>query len=318
MTLIIGVVMNNIMKKLILLITLIGTIGTLHSCKNKLEDEEKLDVSVPVTLTKIDTAGISSYTDLNATATYVVKTIIKANATGYLNSVNVASNDYVTSGKVLFTLKTRESKVLGNTVNKIDPSLNFGGPILVKASSNGFISSVNARQGDYVQDGDVLATVSDSNSFGLILSLPYELKKYVTIGNVFKAMLPDGSTRNATVQKFMASVDATSQTQNVLLKIDGKQDIPENLIIKVRIPKKSNSTAIALPKAAVLSNETETEFWIMKMINQNTAVKVPITKGIEADDKIEVISPKLSSKDQILVTGNYGVADTIKVKVVKN
>ena len=164
----------------------------------------------------------------------------------------------------------------------------------------------------------VLATVSDSNSFSLVLSLPYELKKYVAIGNVFQAMLPDGSTRKATVQKFMASVDATSQTQNVLLKIDGKQDIPENLIIKVRIPKKSNGSAIALPKAAVLSNETETEFWIMKMINKNTAVKVPITKGIVTDDKIEVLSPVLSSKDQILLTGNYGVADTIKVKVVKN
>lgn len=303
------------MKKLILLITLIGT---LHSCKNKSEDEEKLDVSVPVTITSIDTSGISSYIDLNATATYVVKTIIKANATGYLNSVNVASNDFVTAGKVLFTLKTRESKVLGNTVNKIDPTLNFGGPISVKASSNGFINSVNARQGDYVQDGDVLATISDSNSFGLVLSLPYELKKYVTIGNVFKALLPDGSSRNATVQKFMASVDAASQTQNVLLKIDGKQDIPENLIIKVRILKKSNGSAIALPKAAVLSNETETEFWIMEMINQNIAVKVPIKKGIEADDKIEILSPTLSSKDKILLTGNYGVADTIKVKVIKN
>ncbi len=303
------------MKKLILLIALIAT---LNSCKNKSEDEEKLDVSVPVTLTSINTSGISSDTDLNATATYVVKTIIKANATGYLNSVNVASNDYVTAGKVLFTLKTRESKVLGNTVNKIDPSLNFGGPIAVKASSSGYISSVNARQGDYVQDGDVLATVSDSNSFGLVLSLPYALKKYVAIGNVFQAILPDGTIRKATVQKFMASVDATSQTQNVLLKIDGKQDIPENLIIKVRIPKKSNGNAITLPKAAILSNETETEFWIMKMINKNTAVKVPITKGIEADDKIEVLSPALSSKDQIVLTGNYGVADTIKVKVVKN
>jgi hypothetical protein len=135
---------------------------------------------------------------------------------------------------------------------------------------------------------------------------------------VFKALLPDGSSRNATVQKFMASVDAASQTQNVLLKIDGKQDIPENLIIKVRIPKKSNGSAIALPKAAVLSNETETEFWIMKMINQNIAVKVPIKKGIEADDKIEILSPTLSSKDKILLTGNYGVADTIKVKVIKN
>ena len=116
----------------------------------------------------------------------------------------------------------------------------------------------------------------------------------------------------------MPNVDATSQTQNVILKIKGNQDIPENLIVKVRIPKKTSGSSIALPKAAVLSNETETEFWIMKLIDNNTAVKVPIEKGIETDDKVEILSPVLTSKDLILLTGNYGVADTIKVKVVKN
>ncbi|MFI0491010.1 hypothetical protein, partial [Flavobacterium sp.] len=70
-------------------------------------------------------------------------------------------------------------------------------------------------------------------------------------------------------------------------------------------------------KAAVLSDETETVFWIMKMINSNTAVKVPIEKGVETDDKVEIVSPVLTPKDRILLTGNYGVADTIKIKLIK-
>ncbi len=303
------------MKKITLLLSLFGLV--LNSCKNKEEIETPIDVSVPVTLTSIDASGISSFFDLNATATYIVKNNIKANATGYLNSVNVTSNDYVTTGKVLFTLKTREAKVLGNTINKIDPSLHFGNAITVKATSNGYINAVNVQQGDYVQDGDVLATINDANSFAIILSLPYEFKKYVTVGSQLEAILPDETHIKTTVYKFMPNVDATSQTQNVILKINGKYDIPENLIVKVRIPKKTNPNAIVLPKAAVLSNDTETEFWIMKMINSNTAVKIPIKKGIETEDKIEILYPPLSSKDLILVTGNYGVADTIKVKVIK-
>ena len=303
------------MKKITLLLSLFGLV--LNSCKNKEEIETPIDVSVPVTLTSIDASGISSFFDLNATATYIVKNNIKANATGYLNSVNVTSNDYVTIGKVLFTLKTREAKVLGNTINKIDPSLHFGNAITVKATSNGYINAVNVQQGDYVQDGDVLATINDANSFAIILSLPYEFKKYVTVGSQLEAILPDETHIKTTVYKFMPNVDATSQTQNVILKINGKYDIPENLIVKVRIPKKTNPNAIVLPKAAVLSNDTETEFWIMKMINSNTAVKIPIKKGIETEDKIEILSPPLSTKDLILVTGNYGVADTIKVKVIK-
>jgi multidrug efflux pump subunit AcrA (membrane-fusion protein) len=307
--------MNNIMKKTILHFIIITTFFI--SCKDTIVVEKPIDASVPVTLTTIDTTGISSYIDLNATATYLVKNTIKANATGYLNSVNVAVNDFVTNGAELFSIKTREAKVLGNTINKIDPTLNFGSAIRVHSNTNGIVTMVNVQQGDYVQDGDALITINDTKSFAILLSLPYELKKYINVGQQLTVTLPDGSLRKATVQKFMPTVDATSQTQNVVLKINGKQDIPENLIVKVRINKSSNSKTISLPKSAVLSDETETDFWIMKMINTNTAIKVLIKKGIQTEDKIEILSPVLTRDDKILLTGNYGVGDTIKVKVIK-
>lgn len=314
MKLITGVLMNNYMTKPILFFTLLSLIFA--SCKDNNTAEKVIDARIPVTLTTIDTSTIESYVDLNATATYLVKNVIKANATGYLNSVNVASNDYVSKGAALFSIKTREAKVLGNTINKIDPTLNFGGAIRVRANTNGFVTAVNVQQGDYVQDGDALATINDSNSFAIVLSLPYELKKQVTIGKEFIVLLPDSSSIKAVVQKFMPTVDAASQTQSVVLKIIGKHDIPENLIVKVRINKASNSKSISLPKAAVLSDETETDFWIMKLINDSTAIKIPIEKGIETDDKVEVLSPVLDREDKILLTGNYGVGDTIKVKVI--
>ena len=274
------------MTKPILFCTLIAFIFT--SCKQEITAEKGIDASIPVTLTTIDTTAISSSIDLNATATYLVKNVIKANATGYLNSVNVASNDFVSKGKELFSIKTRESKVLGNTINKIDPTLNFGGAIKVRANTNGYITAVNVQQGDYVQDGDALATINDSNSFAIVLSLPFELKKQVAIGKQLQVLLPDSTSVQARVQ-----------------------------IVKVRITTASNSKSISLPKAAVLSDETETDFWIMKMINATTAVKIPIKKGIETNDRVEVLSPILNREDKILITGNYGVADTIKVKVSK-
>ena len=286
------------------------------SCKKTESTETAIDTSVPVTLTTIDTSSVKSYVDLNATASYLVKNVIKANATGYLSAVNVQSSDYVAKGKVLFSLKTRESKVLGNTINKIDPSLNFGGAINVRAETSGFITNVNVQQGDYVQDGDQLATINDASSFAIVLSLPYELKKFVQLNKQYQVFLPDGKVIQATSTKFMSMVDMASQTQNVILKCN-KSDIPENLVVKVRITKSSNANAISLPKAAVLSDETETNFWIMKMINKNTAVKVAIQKGIETDNRIEITSPALTIKDKILVTGNYGVADTINVKISK-
>jgi len=304
------------MKRTVLFLFFIGLL--LNSCKNKEQAEIILPIRVPVTLTSVDSMGISSYTDLNATATYIIKTPIKANTTGYLNSVNVATNEFVHTAKVLFTLKTRESKVLGNTVNQLDPALNFGSAIRVVSPINGYVNAVNVTVGNYVQDGDILATISDSDSFAIILSLPYELKKYLSLGMILDAVLPDETAIKVRVQQFLPTVDSSTQTQNVVLKVIGKQDIPENLILKVRVPKAGNTKGISLPKAAVLSNETETEFWIMKMINENTAVRIPIKKGIETEERVEILSPVLTSKDRILKSGNYGVADTIKVKVLKN
>lgn len=304
------------MKKTILIFTVL--IFFLFSCKDKKVEEKPIDTSVPVTLCSIDNVALENHINLNATATYLVKNVVKANATGYLSSVNVAVNDYVTNGKQLFSITTREAKILGNSVNKIDPSLNFGGAIRVKSNTNGIVTLINVQQGDYVQDGDQLVTINDAKSFGIVLSLPYDLKKFVQIGQQFEVVLPDETIRKATVKEYLPTVDAASQTQNVVLKISGKQDIPENLIVKVRIDKSSNANTISLPKKAVLSDETETDFWIMKMINTNTAVKIPIKKGIETDDKVEVLEPILTANDKILLTGNYGVADTIKVKVNKN
>ena len=300
------------MKKIILFFIF------LTSCQDTKVIEKPIEVAIPVTLTTIDTSGIENYSDLNGTAIYLVKNTIKANATGYLNSVNVAINDFVSNGKELFSIKTREAKILGNSVNKIDSTLNFGGAIRVRSNTDGIVTMVNVQQGDYVQDGDALVTINDTKSFAILLSLPYEFRKYISVGQQLLITLPDATTRYASVQKFLPAVDPTSQTQNVILKINGKQDVPENLIVKVRINKTSRFKTISLPKSAVLSDETETDFWIMKMINTTTAVKIPVQKGIQTEDKIEIISPVLTHKDKILLTGNYGVADTIQVKVIKN
>lgn len=75
--------------------------------------------------------------------------------------------------------------------------------------------------------------------------------------------------------------------------------------------------ATVLPKAAVLANETQTDFWVMKLLNDSTAIKIAVKKGIESADKVEILEPLFKSSDNILLTGNYGLADTAKVMVTK-
>ena len=148
------------------------------------------------------------------------------------------------------------------------------------------------------------------------MQLPYELKRYVKTGQNVKLTLPGGKAINGLVKSFMPTVDTVAQTQGVVIKINNTDQIPENLVAKARIIKASKNHAFTLPKAAILANETQTEFWVMKLINATTAVKVVIKEGIISDEQVEILSPKFTSNDKIILTGNYGLPDTAKIKIV--
>jgi hypothetical protein len=83
------------------------------------------------------------------------------------------------------------------------------------------------------------------------------------------------------------------------------------------INKQTREKAQVLPRAALLGNETQTEFWIMKVLNDSTAVKVPVRKGIENFDEVEISDPQFLPEDRILVTGNYGLPDTAAITILQ-
>lgn len=289
------------------------------SCRNAAAPaEDKPDaVQTPVTITHINGNPIAEYIELNATSTFLLKNYVKSNANGYLQSANVMPGQAVSRGQVLFSVKTKEAQSIGNAVNLLDSSFKFTGTNIIRAGARGYITQLNHQAGDYVQDGEQLAVISDMNSFVFIMELPFELKPYASVGKTVELLLPDGTLLSGKISSAMPTVDAISQTQSMVIKVNARQAIPENLIAKVRIAKTVKNNSVSLPKAAVLTNEMQSDFWIMKMIDSTTAVKVPVKKGIESEDQVEILSPLLTSKDEILLSGNYGLPDTAKVIITQ-
>jgi len=293
----------------------------LGSCKSNTkaegDDDANVKAQTPVTVTTIDQSSLTDYIDLNATSVFQQKNYIKSNANGYIQQANLQPGHFVNKGDVLFTVKTKEAQAIGNSINVLDTTLKFSGVNKIKSPGPGYVSQLNHQTGDYVQDGEALATISDRSSFVFVMQMPYELRQYVKQGQNIQLTLPGGQIVSSHVASFMPSVDTVAQTQGVVLKLNSGDQIPENLVAKARIVKSEKNNTASLPKAALLANETQTEFWVMKLINPTTAVKVPVTKGIEMGDRVEIVSPKFTADDKIVVTGNYGLADTAKVKIVK-
>jgi len=303
------------MNKFVVIIA-IAMIG----CKGKepapVEDKkDSVDARTPVTVTTVDRSGLDDYIELNAVSAFLQKSYVKAIANGYLQSSDVYPGKYVEAGQTLFTMQTKEARSIGNSLALLDTTLKFSGVNTIKANQHGFITQLNHQSGDYVQDGEQLAVISDRNSFVFLLDLPYELRPVVLGKRNVELLLPDGTKLNGVVGPVMPTVDSASQTQSVVIRVDNASAIPENLIAKVRIVKTAKANTQSLPKAALLTDDTESDFWVMKLIDSATAVKVPVRKGIETKDRVEILEPVFSPGDKILVTGNYGLPDTAKVKV---
>lgn len=312
---------ENGMKKISFITFFLATL-ILFSCKGKSAATEAdtattAEVQTPVTVTTIGNEQLSEYVELNAMSSYLQSSFIKATANGYIKSSNVKPGQFIRAGAQAFLMQTKEAKALGNTINSLDPSFNFSGLIRISASQTGYITAVDHQPGDYVQDGEQLAVLSDAKSFGFLLNLPYELRPYLGKNKTVDVVLPDKTVLKGTVAHMMPTVDSVSQTQAILIKVNAGASIPQNLIGKVRIVKNQKSSVPSLPKAAVLTDESQENFWVMKMIDSATAVKVPVIKGMESGDKVEIVRPVFTASDKIVLKGNYGLPDTAKVKIMK-
>ncbi len=127
--------------------------------------------------------------------------------------------------------------------------------------------------------------------------------------------LPDNTIHKAQFTKSLTSMNVLSQTQTILAKLNENLLLPENMIVKVSIVKGSAGNKQVLPKTCILSDEMMKEFWVMKLINDSTAVKIPVIIGNKNSVNSEVILPQFNPSDRIINSGNYGLADTALVKI---
>jgi biotin carboxyl carrier protein len=299
------------MRKYSILIPLL--IVVIIGCGKKAEVAETTKVKVPVTITHPVVGAISESIMLTATSSYQRKNIVSSSVQGYILHTEVALGDHVTKGQSLFTIQTKESHVVASS--SLPDSLKKFGKIIIPASASGVVTTISRQTGDYIQDGEQLCTIADLGSFAFVLNVPYVYIHYIKIGESCQLLLPDSTRVPTRIVKKLATIDAASQTQNYLIVPSSGVTVPENIIAQVKLPTKESAHATLLPKQAVLADETMQNFWVMQLSNDSLAVKVPVKKGIESAENIEIVSPAFSTTDRFVLTGNYGMEDTAIITI---
>jgi multidrug efflux pump subunit AcrA (membrane-fusion protein) len=307
--------MNQIKKDLIKIVLTIFVI-MLFSCGTKTGDTQVETVGTPVQITSPKKINLTEYITLNANTFFLKKEIVRATFQGFIEKIYKNLGDKISAGDLLLEIKTKESSADKNLELPIGDKT-FSGIIKVFAKSEGVLTELNYNTGDFVSDGEQIAVISNPSSLRINLNVPYQYTSRINLNTTCDVYLPNGKSIKASIQKIIPKVDPAAQTQTYILNMNHLESLPENLNVNARIPLRTIKDAIVLPKTAVLSNETLDQFWIMKLIDDQTAVRVDITKGIENDSLVQIIKPELSLTDRIVTDGAFGMPDTSKVVIGK-
>jgi biotin carboxyl carrier protein len=305
------------MKRILSLANLIVLI-TLISCTNnsKPAEEAATKVTTPITVTSISTGTISKVINLTATSSYLKKNTVKSTTTGYITKISCNIGEYVKAGSPLYSVKTKEADALSN-FSKTNPEFAFSGELTIKAPTSGIITEVTKQANDYVADGDQLCVIAEQSSLVFLLNVPFEQNKHAALGTNCEILLPDSTRIPGTITSKLSAIDAVSQTQSFVVKPRTNVQLPENLTAFVQLTESTKSNTQITDKKCVLTDETMDNYWVMKLINDSTAIKIPVKTGIVTDTQVEILSPLFDNLDRLINTGNYGLPDTALVNIIQ-
>lgn len=282
------------------------------SCGSKQGDGGSKDEE-PTTEVETTTArqgSIGGTIELMATTSYLRHSSVVAPTNAYITGTFTQIGQAVRRGQTLFSLVTKERQALGGDMPGGDL-----GKLSVSSPQGGVVTGVMQQTGCYVQEGTVLATLADPGSMVFLIDVPYEDMKLVRHGRLCRIVLPDETVLSGVIDTQLASMAESSQSLQVTARARSPY-LPEGMNVKVRIDKPGgNARTWLLPRQAVQSDDSMTQFWIMKVGSNGRAVRVNVTTGNSNPEYIEITSPQLNATDRIITTGGYGLQEGAKVKI---
>ena len=304
----------------LLLLTLPGLLsrcGSSSSTDGGAAAADTVRPRTPVSVTPVMTDTFRLERTFRGVTYYLASGDIKSPIAGYVTHVYVRIGDRVRKGQPLFGLETKEAFALGGKNYLNDPTLKNIGKITIRAPEAGLVTRVMAEEREYVQDGTLLASFSAPDMFVFLIEVPAEQDSSVQVGSRCTIQLPNGRQIDGHIARTLALTDSLSQTERFVVKPDHMMVLPARLQLNITFTDKVHKNTQSLPDGAVLSNELQTDFWVMQLHNDSTAVRVPVKTGLQSPGKIEILSPRFGPNARIISQGGYGLGDTASVVINK-
>jgi len=302
------------MKKNIILLFIPCIFQLLSSCGSSAPSEEEQATVVSVKTSPVVMGEIGKELSFNGSTVYLKKNLVTSPIAGYIVKANVKFGQEVKVDDILFEIQTRENKALASDKSSEVETVT----VKIKAISGGFINELSINEpGVFVPEGGTLCNIVDIHDLVIKVNVPFEYNSMLSRVKRCRIGMADNTSISGSVIRILPVVDEVNQTQTVFIKPETGRQLPENLNLTVSFTSERHQNTLLVLRSALMANETQNEFWVMKISSDSMAVMVPVMKGIVNDSIAEIISSAIKVDDLVISEGAYGLPDSSSIRIVK-
>ncbi len=183
----------------------------------------------------------------------------------------------------------------------------------IRAPFDGIISARNASTGAYIGPSGKgsefpLFVLTDQKRLRLVISVPEAYTGYVNLNDPVNFTVNAFPDRKFTgqVKRQAGALDKKLRSERVEVDVlNNEKKLLPGMVAEVSIPLPTKSNTFIVPKSAIVNSTTGV--YIIKIIDHKAAW-VPVKRGLEADEKVEIFG-QLTEGDQIITTASEEIRD---------
>lgn len=187
---------------------------------------------------------------------------------------------------------------------------------VVKAPMSGIIASLNIKEGQIVANGQVAATIVDTNKVYVQINIVENMINKLQVGQEAEIHISAASDDHitSTISYIAPTSDPRNQLYPVKIYIDNLDNkIRPGMNSEVILNIDKVDAAIVIKGNAVLDKDGEQ---IVYVVENDLAIAKVVTVGLDTGDYVE-IKEGIKEGDKVIVEGQHYVEDGGKVKVVR-
>ena len=189
----------------------------------------------------------------------------------------------------------------------------------LRAPLAGQVISVGATAGETVDTTTKIAVVANLRLLQLKISLPGDIVSQVHRGQplTFTVGGLKGRVFRTSIESIAPGVDTTTGTVPALaLVADSSRLLKDDTLARVQIVTERRENVLLVPRSALLADPDTGKSSVVTVGSDNAAHVVPVQAGLSVGGQVEILSG-VTEGQQVVISGQYGLADGAKVQVQK-